>query len=211
MGCEIFDEDYYLHGRKSGKSLYENYRWLPELTIPMALSIVEHLGIDLPESVCDFGCARGYIVKALRILGIEAFGVDISEWAIKHCDPEVKPYVSTHLKDIYDWIIAKDVLEHVPEKALPQLAGALMAATKKGLFVVVPLSRAPDEPYVCEEYEKDITHLVRWDIDTWVDLFKKQDRDEHFEIAASFNVPGIKQNYEHIPQCNGFLTLRRVD
>ena len=30
-----YDEDYFLRGKQTGKSLYEDYRWLPELTRPM--------------------------------------------------------------------------------------------------------------------------------------------------------------------------------
>lgn len=31
-----------------------------------------------PESVLDVGCAMGYLVEALRDLGVEAYGVDVS-------------------------------------------------------------------------------------------------------------------------------------
>lgn len=208
MQGEVYDADYFLHGRESGKSLYENYRWLPELTIPMALSIMEHLQIGEKDTVCDFGCARGYTVKAMRLMQIEAYGVDISEWARENADPMVKGFILSDLRDTYDWIIAKDVLEHVPADQLPALAASMLNLANKGVFVVVPLSPEPNAPYVCPEYEQDVTHVVRWDIDTWVDLFKKADPEDQFTVEAAYNVPGIKENYAHFPEANGFITMR---
>lgn len=208
---ELYDADYFLRGKETGKSLYEDYRWLPDLTIPMALSIMEHLQVDPRDTVCDFGCARGYTVKALRGLGIEAYGVDISTWAVENSDPEVRPFLTHHLDRTFDWVIAKDVLEHVPLEMIHTVTGALMNAVHKGVFVVVPLSPWPDEPYVCPEYELDKTHLIRWDLETWADLFRTHNSrmGAPFVIEAEYAVKGIKENYSHIKQANGFLTITR--
>ena len=111
---KVYDENYFLHGRESGKSLYDNYRWLPSLTTHMAQRIAEHCGIHGGARVLDFGCARGYMVKALRELGYQGFGIDVSKWALENCDTEVKQYLySSFSGETYDWIIAKDVLEHI--------------------------------------------------------------------------------------------------
>ena len=84
-----YDEDYFENGIKTGKSCYENYRWLPELTIPMAMTIIDLLKIQRFETVLDFGCAKGYLVKAFKLLYRNAFGVDASPYAIANCDSEV--------------------------------------------------------------------------------------------------------------------------
>src|ERR1019366_3070489 len=71
-----YDADYYLRGKQTGVSLYEDYRWMPELTVPMVGAIRDHLFIEQGETVLDFGCARGYIVKAFReVFEIEAYGI----------------------------------------------------------------------------------------------------------------------------------------
>jgi cyclopropane fatty-acyl-phospholipid synthase-like methyltransferase len=70
-----YDADYFLRGKASGKSLYDNYRWMPDLTKPMAERIIEHLGIELDDRIMDFGCARGYLVRALTELGQDAYGL----------------------------------------------------------------------------------------------------------------------------------------
>ena len=39
-----------------------------------------------PHSVLDVGCAKGFLVEALRDQGLEAFGIDISEYAVQSKD-----------------------------------------------------------------------------------------------------------------------------
>ena len=77
MDKEFFDKSYYESGPQSEKSLYQNFRWIPELTIPLAHHIVQSMGIMHDQTVMDFGCAKGYLVNALRLLKLEAYGVDL--------------------------------------------------------------------------------------------------------------------------------------
>lgn len=207
---DIYDENYFIYGQRSGKSLYDNYRWLPDLTIPMCQAITKHCRVTPRANILDFGCARGYIVKALRHLGYNARGVDISEWAIRNADEEVKPFVQC-TKDAppftegeFDWIIAKDVLEHVEYVSLT--IDDLMNVAAKGLFVVVPLTRHDHGRYVIEEYEKDITHKQRMPLSTWVKMFLR----DGWSVEASYRVKGVKDNYAHHIMGNGFLTCRRI-
>ncbi len=48
---EFYDRDYYERGLASGKSNYDNYRWIPELTFPMAMTIIDVLGIRRGDRV----------------------------------------------------------------------------------------------------------------------------------------------------------------
>jgi len=119
MTEETFGEDYYLNGIEAGISNYVDYRWLPELTIPMAKSFIEIFGIKKENTVLDFGCSRAYFVKALREHGVFAYGVDVSKWAIENCHEDVKAFVSNDLyvyHNPYEYIFSKDVLEHIPTR-----------------------------------------------------------------------------------------------
>lgn len=209
-----YDADYFLRGPESGKSLYTDYRWLPDLTIPMAQRIIDHCGIKKGARVLDFGCARGYLVKALRMLNVNAYGYDASEWALDNADPEVYHYL-TRIKEMafhpdvvpYDWIIAKDVLEHV--QYVRSTVIDLMKAARIGVFVVVPLSKFDHGDYVIPDYEKDVTHIQRLTLDKWAKMFM----EPGWRVEASYRVPGIKDNY-YKPgweRGNGFITARRIE
>lgn len=210
-----YDSDYFLRGKESGKSLFENYRWLPELTIPMVMAMVRHLKIKHEHTVLDFGCARGYTVKALRQQGFKAFGVDCSPWAIENCDPEVRQlvYLDTKPRLQYDWIIAKDVLEHV--EAYQDAIDSMMCQAAVGVFVVVPLGGQDGSPlindgrYVIPEYEQDVTHRWRWTLAQWAAYFMRPG----WEVTASYRVKGVKDNWyrDGWEKGNGFLICRRIN
>lgn len=210
---DVYDADYFLRGRESGKSLYEDYRWLPDLTIPMVKTIVNHCGIKQSDLVLDYGCARGYVVRAFRELGYQAYGFDTSRWAVENADPTIKSFVFDSTEKVfpnypepsYDWIIAKDVLEHIQYVQL--VINGLMASASTGLFVVVPLIRFGTR-YVIEEYEKDITHCQRRTLMEWVDMFLRPG----WSVEASYRVQGVKDNYwkPGWEYGNGFITVRRI-
>lgn len=212
ISAERYDADYFLRGKQTGKSLYENYRWMPDLTIPMVNAIIDHTRILKSDTILDFGCARGYIVRAFREMGYNAWGYDISEWALRNADEEVQQYLSGDLyhsftTNDYDWIIAKDVLEHINYIALT--INDLLGAARKGVFVVVPLSEWDGTEYVIPEYEKDVTHVQRLSLMSWLAMFIRPG----WAVTASYRVPGVKDNW-HKPgweRGNGFITARRVD
>ena len=85
-----YDEDYYENGLAKGISGYENYRWIPELTYPMAYSICKSLKIKKNDKVLEYGCAHGFLVKALNDFNIDTYGVDISSYALSKVDPGIK-------------------------------------------------------------------------------------------------------------------------
>jgi ubiquinone/menaquinone biosynthesis C-methylase UbiE len=59
--------------------------------VPVAKDIVAHFNLKPGDRVLDVGCAKGFLVKDLLTAcpGLEAFGLDISEYAMLHCEPEV--------------------------------------------------------------------------------------------------------------------------
>ncbi len=75
-----------------------------------------------PKSVLDAGCANGYLVEQLRLRGVEAYGVDISEYAISSAPSEIKDYLyvqslteplPAHFPKKYDLVVSIEVLEHM--------------------------------------------------------------------------------------------------
>ena len=135
----VFDEKYFEDGVRSRVSAYENYRWMPERSIREASSIINNISFN---TVLDYGCAKGFMVHALRLLGKEAYGVDVSDYAVKNCHPRVKEYLTVvetaeDIKGGWDLIIAKDVLEHIPKELIPGVLAELRRRCKT-IFVAVP-------------------------------------------------------------------------
>ncbi|MCA9471183.1 MAG: class I SAM-dependent methyltransferase [Nitrospirales bacterium] len=59
--------------------------------IPVAEDMVKHFGLKAGDRVLDVGCAKGFLVKDLMKVcpGLDVFGIDISEYALMHCEPEI--------------------------------------------------------------------------------------------------------------------------
>ena len=223
---ETFDEEYFQYGIKTGKSLYENYRWLPEETMQMAMAMIDHLGITKYHTILDYGCSRGYLVKALQLLNRVAYGVDISEYAINNCDPTVVKCVGQielmgdnvtvdhrlHMNsttkslqvpwpEVFDFIISKDVLEHVSHQTI-EATVEMIAKQCKIAFFVIPLG--DHEKYRIPAYEMDVTHIIRENENWWGILLTK-----HFYIKHTCHIiEGIKDKWYPIHKFgNGFFTL----
>lgn len=204
----VFDEDYFMDGIRQGRSNYENYRWLPELTIPACQKVVEYLGIRIGESLLDIGCSRGFYVRAFRGVGIKAWGSDISEWAIANCDPLVTAWVSNQTPDrAFDWVHAKDVAEHIPQDDLARLLSRLNRTVSKGMLFIVPLAVARGGRYVRVEDERDATHVIRWTLEDWINFF--EEAAPGFNVNASFHIHGIKPASATDLHSCGFFTLIR--
>jgi len=208
----LFNRDYFENGVNVGISLYSNYRWIPELTIPMAFRLIEILGIKPTDKILDYGCAKGYLVKAMRLLYRQCYGIDISDYAVKESDTHIREYLQViestdnilNLKfgvNKFDYVIAKDVFEHIPPTELNKILTNIRKICDC-LFVVVP--RGDGQKYYEPAYEFDKTHIIREDIDWWKNLFLKSG----FSIDdVKYKIPGIKDNWK-CENGNGLFTLK---
>lgn len=208
---EFFDHDYYESGIETGKSNYQNYRWIPELTIPMAMTIVDHLEIKPEQTILDWGCAKGYLVKAFRWLNRKAWGVDISRYAIGQCDPEVQEVCNRidyifDLSDLsnfpvkFDFCIAKDVFEHMQKHILEETLNNL---TVSKLFVIVPFGK--NGKYFSPPNNMDKSHLICEDLTWWLKFFT----DNKWNITEFVtHLKGIKDH--HPLHSHGFFTMERM-
>lgn len=208
MNNSQFDKEYYERGVEAGVSGYQNYRWMPERVFPFANYLKQLVGTSslrprLPTAL-DFGCAKGFLVKALRLLGVDARGYDISEYAIQNCDPAVKDFVSATPDGLglRDLVVSKDTLEHIPYDKIQFIMNQLSILTGEVCVIVVPLGNG--KTYRIREYELDKTHVIREDEEWWINVCKKSD----FKIKSfSYDCPA-KEHWKQVhPYGNMMLVL----
>lgn len=212
MDSSFYDAEYYLTGLSSGKSNYENYTWKPDLTLPMADRLKRILHIKDGDTVLDFGCARGYLVKALRMRGVNAFGCDSSEWAVQNCDEAVKGYVSREIPDgRFDHIIMKDCAEHIHPVDLLPLLTTLKGIMRKSMLLIVPLTAFVDEPYLRPEDNADPSHIIKWPLQEWMNFpHRLMTLDADVIVTGSWHYPGLKPASSEVPKSCGFIQFTRV-
>lgn len=203
----LFDKDYYENGVKKGISGYENYKWIPTRSIPEAITICEKIDF---HSVIDFGCAKGFLVHALNLLGKEATGVDISDYALQTCLPSVKDKVFLLDKPLSeiglsaDLLIAKDVLEHIPEEEIDGVLSEFYKVCNQA-FLVIPLG--DNDSFRIREYEIDKTHVTKKDEEWWFEKIRKAGfKLDYF----NYHFGNVKEKW--VPQYkygNGFFIIKK--
>ncbi len=135
---QFFDESYF-------RKYFYDFGIRYPLFHVIATTLVEKYN---PSSVLDLGCGKGHLVHAFNELGVESFGVDVSEYAINHSPESVRArlfkadLVSEALPfqgKRFDMITALGLLEHLKDvdhticemKRVLQPGGILFIRTPK--------------------------------------------------------------------------------
>ncbi len=194
---DFYDKNYYESGPQSGKSLYQNYRWIPELTIPLAHHILNYIKYKPGDTLMDFGCAKGFLTHAFRLLQVDAWGVDISEYAISKAPREVLSYIK-HIKPYEDtWkycehLICKDILEHIPYDHI-DIQMEILRSKCKTIFAIIPVGK--NGKYIIPAYELDESHYIRESVKWWKDKFHTH---SFFNIEVTTDLGPFKANWQNI-------------
>lgn len=83
---EYFDSGNYIFG---AYDYYSFHKYLSRFR-PLSQLIKDHFK---PKRVLDIGCAKGVFVYAFREIGVEAYGVDVSAYAISCAPTSVRPFL----------------------------------------------------------------------------------------------------------------------
>lgn len=177
---DIYDEKYFQGGK--AKSNYDDY--IEQSRGPTTILAETLNSFFRPESALDVGCAVGHSVKRLRELGVESYGLDISDWAVsvanvpyvKQSDASIEP-----IKRTFDLVYSYDVVEHMIPERLEFAAKNLWNATKKDMLIV---------PATYENGEKsdpnEPTHLIFESRAWWVAFFEKAGAAYNAEASQKF-------------------------
>ena len=116
---QVYDCDYFENGIATKKSNYVDYSWerLGHYFQKTATHIVDKFK---PEKSLDVGCAKGYLTKGLFDLGVDAYGIEPSEYALSEACPDIKDKLTKGIAqsvsfpdNSFDVVTCFDVLEHL--------------------------------------------------------------------------------------------------
>ena len=153
----FFDREYFDSGeenprRRKGYIEYSFSSIYPDLE--MLASRLEK--ILKPRRILDVGCAKGFLVLAFRNMGMESYGVDISDYALGQAPDKIRRYLmkadlntdrTPFDTGTFDLITATSVLHHLNfPNALREMRRVI--ADHGILFVQIPYTKASDRKYV---------------------------------------------------------------
>jgi SAM-dependent methyltransferase len=201
-----YDAFYYSHG--CGPECHPSHPHWRQFFATIADRLIE---IVKPSSVLDAGCALGILVGSLRERGVDAEGVDISQYAIDNADPRTEGRVRVgNLAEPfgrrYDLITCIEVLEHIEAGQVEQVVANLCAAAD-----VLLISTTPDD-------FNEATHINVRPAGYWTSLFADHGFVRRFDVDASFVSPwALVLEKRTVPQRQlvheyeaGMWELRRV-
>jgi hypothetical protein len=176
-GNALYDSFYYAH--YCGERAYKRDPGWLDFFRGIAEQIVQRIA---PATVLDAGCAMGMVVEALRDRGVEAFGVDISEYAIENVRPDVRPFcrVGSILDPFprrYDLIVCIEVLEHLSSRDAERAVANFVQFTDDVLFSSTP-----------KDF-KETTHFNVQPPEWWAELFARHGFYRDVGFDASFITP----------------------
>lgn len=174
--ARLFDQYYFEHC--CGRPYSRDQEWLTFFG-----QIADRIVSDLaPRRVLDAGCAWGLLVEALRERGVEAFGIDISDYAIGQVAPAVAPYCRTGsiaepLDGQYDLIVCMEVVEHMPPAESERALANLAAHTSELLFSSSPFDL------------REPTHVNVRPPEGWAEVLARHGFYRDVDFDASFVTP----------------------
>lgn len=150
-------------------------RWLP-----VAKDIIANYHLKPGCRVLDVGCAKGFLVKDLMQAcpGLEVFGVDISEYALKHCEPEVvgRLHLGSALKlpfptDSFDCVLSLNTLHNFKRNQAIEAFREIQRVSKGNSFVQVDSYYTPEQKAIFESWV--LTAEFHDYPEGWMEVFKE--------------------------------------
>ena len=170
--------DAYYYSNSCGLDRGRDHEWLAFYE-----SIADRIVSEIhPASVLDTGCAMGILVEFLRERQVEAFGLDISEYAIRNVHRGARSYcwvgsVAESFPHEFDLIVCIEVLEHLPRFESEKAIQNLCRHSDDILFSSTPF-----------DY-KEGTHYNVQPPEYWCEAFAREGFFRDMDFDASFITP----------------------
>ncbi len=128
-----------------------------------------------PKRSLEVGCARGYVVEALREAGVDASGCDYSVYAVNTAARGARGHVVSadltqrlpYPDKQFDLVCAFETLEHLPPTAIPHAISELARVSTGHVVATIP-SFGPNPPLPSG----------------WFDAKIKGERDAHYRALG---------------------------
>jgi len=184
---KLFDAYYFAHG--CGRPYQRDEEWLSFFD-GIAEQIVKRIN---PKMVLDAGCAMGFLVEGLRMRGVEAYGIDVSEYAIQNVHEDIKDFcrlesISEPFAQQYDLIVVIEVLEHLRQTEAEKAVENICRFSDDVLFSSTPF-----------DY-KEATHFNVQPPEYWSELFARNLFFRDVDFDTSFITPwAVRYVRKHEP------------
>ena len=172
FGEEFFDGDR-LYG-------YGGYGYHPRFWTDTVARFKEHYDLADDASVLDVGCAKGFMLHDFQRVypDLTVAGIDISEYAIKNCIPEMASNIQVanatdlpYEDNSFDLVISINTVHNLPLDECKQAIRELERVSRGHSFLTVDAWRNEKQHEGMLKW--NLTALTYMSVDDWIALFKE--------------------------------------
>jgi ubiquinone/menaquinone biosynthesis C-methylase UbiE len=127
----------------------------------VARDIISHFVLKPGMRLLDVGCGKGFLVKDLMLEcpGLEAYGLDVSHYALVHCEKDVvgRLHLGTAEKMAFpdasfDCVLSLNTIHNLPRARAVRAMQEIQRLSKGRAFVQVDSYHTPEQKEVFESW-----------------------------------------------------------
>jgi len=128
---------------------------------PVARDVIGHFGLRPGNRVLDVGCGKGFLVKDLMLEcpGLEAFGLDVSLYALMNCEKDVigRLHLGTAEKmpfpdGSFDCVLSLNTIHNFPRPRAIRAMQEIQRLSGGRAFVQVDSYHTPEQKEIFESW-----------------------------------------------------------
>lgn len=148
--------------------------------VPVAHDMIAHFGLEAGDRVLDVGAAKGFLVKDFMkaLPGLEAFGIDVSTYALMQCEPEVvgRLHLGSALTlpfpdNSFKAVISLNTIHNLDRSGCIAALKEIQRVSQGRAFVQVDSYRTPEQKAVFEDWV--LTARFHDYPDGWLQVFRE--------------------------------------
>ena len=147
---------------------------------PVAKDICNHYNLKKNDKFLDIGCAKGFLVKDMLNLGIDSYGIDISDYALKNSEKETFGKLhrgcATSLPfpdNSFDCVVSINTLHNLNKNDFLIALKEMMRVGKKSFFIQVDSYYNENQKKIFKDWV--LTAKYHDYPEGWLELFKNVD------------------------------------
>jgi len=153
----LYDIDYFDGSRDYGYGGYSyDGRW-----VPVSKDIVNFFDLKKGSKILDVGCAKGFLIYDLKNLGMDVYGLDVSEYAKKNSVEGISDHITIgdakklpYKNDYFDLVLSINTIHNLEKKECEEAIKELsrVVKNKKNVFIQVDSYETKEEKELFESW-----------------------------------------------------------